>query len=297
MAKPKRIIIIGATALCLAVLGMENCRSREQKETKAGESAKTGLQAEKPRAALDLGLAISHGGSGETSLIVLSLFSRNLRQAELDNVVKKEGEKLKVEPLRVSIPKKSWENVDFRILGEDESVPKESQKKLKDVALVQAPESEDVSLGPRDTLTAVYRIPSTALPLPGILVQAEMKAGKDTIQSGPIPIPDPPDSDKGILLRKAEIQLKLKSYAEAKLAAEGLIGRFPDEPAGYWIKGQALEAEGLDAEALNMYNTALEKFLAKKDDRHYEPPLPILIKIRELEEKASRSLKIRSDHG
>ena len=178
--------------------------------------------------------------------------------------MKKEGEKIKIEPLRVSIPKKSWENVDFRILGEDESVPKESQKKLKDVALVQAPESEDVSLGPRDTLTAVYRIPSTALPLPGILVQAEMKAGKDTIQSDPYPSRTPPDWDKGILLRKAEIQLKLKSYAEAKLEAEGLIGRFPDEPAGYWIKGQGLQAEGLDAEALNMYNTALEKSLGEK---------------------------------
>jgi len=80
---------------------------------------------------------------------------------------------------------------------------------------------------------------------------------------------------------------KGNSYHLSEKVKAGLIR----EPEGYWIKGQALEADGLGAEALKMYNTALEKARAKKDPQHYELPLPIIIKIRELEEKLSSPMK------
>jgi hypothetical protein len=86
-------------------------------------------------------------------------------------------------------------------------------------------------------------------------------------------------------LRKAEILLKLGSHAEAGAVADELVARYPGEPAGYWIKGQAREAAGAPDEALRLYRTALEKALAHKDAAAHEPPMPIIQKIRLLEER------------
>ncbi len=291
MSLPKYIRVLRALALCLAVLVLGNCGSREKKEDQAPAPSPTAPDIKTPKPGLDLGLSVSPGGSGEISLITLRLFSGSLRQLELDKAAKKEGQRTVVEPLRVSIPRESWANVDFWILDRESSFPKDVRKKLAGVVLVDAPGSDPVSLGSKDTLTAVYQVPSANLPPPDTLVQAEMKAATEIIRSGAIPVPRPPDSEKGLLLRKAEIQLKLKSWREAKVTAEAIINRYPGEPAGYWLKGQALEGEGLDAEALKTYNEALEKALAKEDAREHEPPLPIIIKIRELEEKIAAPVK------
>jgi len=287
MSLPKSIRVLGALALCLAVLVLGSCGSREKKGDQAPTPSPTAPDIKTPKPGLDLGLSVSPGGSGDASLITLRLFSGSLRQLELDNAAKKEGPRTVVEPLRVSIPRESWANVDFWILDQESSFPKDARKKLAGVVLVDAPGSDPVSLGPKVALTAVYQVPSANLPPPDTLIQAEMKAAMEIIRSGAVPVPRPPDSEKGLLLRKAEIQLKLKSWREAEATAEGIIGRFPGEPSGYWLKGLALEGEGLDTEALKMVNTALEKAVAKEDAREHEPPLPIIIKIRELEEKIS----------
>jgi len=287
MRSPK--CIYWAAAVCLTVLVSTSCGTGEEKGDKKEAAPPAGQAGQKTKPGLDLGLTISPGAPGEASLIAIRLFSGSLRQSELDNAARKEGQRSAIEPLRLTIPRESWAGVEFRILGR-EAAPEAKEAPLGAV-LVEAPKSESVSLGPKDALTAVYRIPSANLPLPGTLVRAEMKAAGDVILSEAIPVPNPPDSEKGLLLRKAEIRLKLKSWAEAKAAAEEIIERFPGEAAGYWLKAQTLEGEGLDAEALKMYNTALEKALAQKDADQVEPPLPIIIKIRDLEEKISASTK------
>jgi len=279
----------GVAAVCLTVLVSTSCGTGEEKGDKKEAAPPAGQAGQTTKPGLDLGLTISPGAPGEASLIVLRLFSGSLRQAELDNAAKKEEQRSAIEPIRLSIPPESWATVEFRILGR-EAAP-EGKDKLAGVVLVDAPKSESVSLGPKDALTGVYRIPSANLLMPGTLVRAEMKAAGEVILSEAIPVPNPPDSEKGLLLRKAEIRLKLKSWAEAKAAAQEIIERFPGEAAGYWLKAQTLEGEGHDAEALRMYNTALEKALAQKEADQHEPPLPIIIKIRDLEEKISSSAK------
>jgi len=279
--------VAGAAALCLAVLVAGSCGSREQEERgiRTPEPAASDAEAMKP--GLDLGLSFSSGGAGEPSLIFLRLFSGSLRQMGLDNAAKQEGRKADIEPLRLSIPRESWAGVVFRTADRQGSSPKETMNQLAGIELVDAPATETVSIGPGDTLTAVFRISPANLPAPDTLVRAEMKIASDVIRSEAIPFPKPPDSEKGLLLRKAEIRLKLKSWREAGIPADEIIGRYPEEAAGFWLKCQALEGQGFEAEALKLYNAALEKALAHKDAGQHEPPIPIIVKIRDLEEKLS----------
>jgi len=283
MSAAKRIRIAGLAVLCLAVLASAGCRAKEKKDVRAGEPAPAAQAEAAAKAGLDLGLSISPGSPAEESLFVLRLFSASLRQEELDNAAKKEGQKTRIDPVRISIPRPAWESVVFRIVGESDSAG--PQAALSGAVLVDVPASEGVAIGPKDTLTAVYRIPTANLPPPGTLVRAEMKTGAVKIRSEAVPIPKPPDTKLGLLLRKAEIGIKMKSWPEAQSAAEDIIKNHPGEAAGYWLKAQALEGQGALTEALKLYAAALEKALAQKSADHYEPPLPILIKIRDLEEK------------
>jgi len=281
MSALNRIRVYWAVPLCAAVLVSACCRSREESAERTQAPAVQEARAAKPGA--DLGLSFSRGGPTDASLIVLRLFSGDLRQMELDKASKKGGQTTPVEPIRLSVPREAWAKVEFRAL--DRAGSPAAPRALAGAVLVEAPETESVSLGPRDTLTALYRIPTANLPPPGTLVLAEMKSPGEVILSEAIPVPAPPETDMGLQLRQAEIQLKLKSWSEAGRSADLIVARYPDEPAGYWIKGQALEGEGRDTDALKTYHAALEKFLAKKDAGRHEPPLPILIKIRDLEEK------------
>jgi len=259
-------------------------RSEEAKATASSEEVKTKVE-------LDLGLVIWSGGQGETSLLVLRLWSGVLRQESLDNAAKKEGEKLAIKPLSVSFPKEYWEKAEFWTISGETAGPEGASKKLGGVVLVSSPESESAALGPRDTLTAMYRLPTAELPPPETLVRAEIKTEAGIVVSDPVPVPRAPESEKGRLLRKAEILLKLGSHSEAGLAAEEIMRRYPEEPAGYWIKAQVLEEEGLPEEALRLYRTALEKALALKEAESHEPPMPIILKIRMLEERLAGDKK------
>jgi len=280
---------VGLTVLCLAVLASPGCRAKEKKDVRADEPAPAAQAETAAKPGLDLGLSISPGKPGEASLIVLRLFSASLRQAELDNAAKKEGQKARVEPIHISIPRPVWESVEFRILGGEGSA--ETKAALSGAVLVDVPASEGVAIGPKDTLAAVFRIPTANLPPPGTLVRAEMKTATDVVRSEAVPVPKPPDSEMGLLLRQGEIGLKLRSWAEAKAAAERIVGGYPGEAAGYWLKARALEGEGSLAEALKWCRVALEKATDQTSADHYEPPLPVIIKIRDLEEMIAAASK------
>lgn len=285
MTRPRlmRTLVVTALVIIVAVLAFRQVfrpRSEEAPPEKAAAATK-----EKEKPGLDLGLVIWPGGQSDTSLLVLRLWSGALRQDALDNAARKEGEKRTIEPLVLSIPKESWTQAQFWTGSGDGAGLEGAWEKLSGAVLVSSPEPESVSLGPLDTLTSLFRIPSTDLPPPETLIRAEIKTEGGIIVSDPIPVPRAPESEKDLLLRKAEIKLKLGSYSEAGLVAEEIIGRYPEEPAGYWIKGQAREDEGAPDEALLLYQKALEKALAHKDAASHEPPLPIILKIRLLEER------------
>jgi tetratricopeptide (TPR) repeat protein len=282
-----RTLVVAALVVIIAVVAFRRVFRPRNEAAKPAVDAPT----EKAKLGLDLGLVIWPGGQGDTSLLVLRLWSGALRQDALDNAARKEGEKRTIEPLVLSIPKESWTQAQFWAVSGDAAGPEGAGKKLGSAVLVSSPGSESVSLGPRDTLTAMYRIASADLPPPETLIRAELKTEHGVIVSDPVPVPHAPESEKGILLRKAEIRLKLGSHSEAGLVADEIIGRYPEEPAGYWIKGQAREDEGAPDEALLLYQKALEKALAHKDAASHEPPLPIILKIRMLEERLAGDKK------
>ena len=286
MTRPRliRTLVVTVFIILIAVVTFRRVfRSRSEAAPPVKAAAETA--AEKAKPALDLGLVIWPGGQGDTSLLVLRLWSGALRQDALDNAARKEGEKRAIQPIVLSIPKESWTQAQFRVVSGDVAGPEGAQRSLAGAVLVSSPGAESASLGPRDTLTAMYQIPSADLPPPETLVRAELKTEHGVIVSDPVPVPRAPESGKGILLRKAEIRLKLGSYSEAGLIADEIIGRYPEEPAGYWIKGQACEAEGVPDEALLLYQTALKKALAHKEAASHEPPIPIILKMRMLEER------------
>jgi tetratricopeptide (TPR) repeat protein len=284
-----RTLVAAALVIVVAVVAFRRVfRSRNEAVPPAKKAAAATTEKAKP--GLDLGLVIWPGGQGDTSLLVLRLWSGALRQDALDNAARAEGEKRAIVPLVLSIPRESWAQAQFWTVSGDVSGPEGAEKKLGSAVFVSSPGPESVSLGPRDTLTAVYRIPSSDLPPPETPVRAELKTEYGVIVSDPIPVPRAPESEKGILLRKAEIRLKLGSHSEAALVAEEIIDRYPEEPAGYWIKGQAREDEGVLDEALSLYHKALEKALAHKDAASHEPPLPIILKIRLLEERREEDI-------
>ena len=292
MTRPRliRALVVTALVIIVAVVAFRRVfhpRPEAAPPAKAAADATT----EKAEPGLDLGLVIWPGSQGDTSLLVLRLWSGALRQDALDNAARKEGEKRAIEPLVLSIPKESWTQAQFRAVSGDVTGPEGAQRSLAGAVLFSSPEAENVSLGPRDTLTAMYRIPSADLPPPETLVRAELKTEYGVIVSVPVPVPPAPESEKGILLRKAEIRLKLGSYSEAGLVADEIIDRYPEEPAGYWIKGQAREDEGAPDEALLLYQRALEKALAHKDAASHEPPMPIILKIRLLEERRAGGIQ------
>lgn len=292
MTRPRliRTLVITALVIIVAVVAFRRV-FRPRPEAAPPAKAAADAPAEKAKPGLDLGLVIWPGGQGDTSLLVLRLWSGALRQDALDAAARKEGEKRTIEPLVLSIPKESWTQALFLAVSGDAPGPEGPGKKLGSAVLVSSPGPESVSLGPRDTLTAMYRIPSADLPPPETLVRAELKTEYGVIVSDPVPVPRAPESEKGILLRKAEIMLKLGSHAEAGLVAEEIIGRYPEEPVGYWIKGQAREDDGVLDEALSLYHRALEKALAHEDAASHEPPLPIILKIRLLEERRAGGIQ------
>jgi len=292
MTRPRlvRTLLVAALVVIIAVVAFRRV-FRPRNEAAPPAKAAAEPAAEKAKPGLDLGLVIWPGGRGDTSLLVLRLWSGALRQDALANAARKEGEKRAIEPLVLSIPKESWTQAQFRAVSGDVTGPEGARRSLAGAVLVSSSEAESVSLGPRDTLTAMYRIPSADLPPPETLVRAELKTEYGVIVSVPVPVPPAPKSEKGILLRKAEIRLKLGSYSEAGLVADEIIGRYPEEAAGYWIKGQAREDEGAADEALLLYQKALEKALAQKDAASHEPPLPIILKIRLLEERLAGDKK------
>jgi len=292
MTRPRliRTLVVAALVILVAAVAFRRV-FRSRSEAAPPVKAAAEAAAEKAKPGLDLGLVIWPGGQDDTSLLVLRLWSGALRQDALDNAARKEGEKRAIEPLVLSIPKESWTQAQFWTVSGDTAGPEGAGKKLAGAVLVNSPEAQSGSLGPRDTLTAMYRIPSADLPPPETLVRADLKTEYGVIVSDPVPVPPAPESEKAILLRKAEIKLKLGSYSEAGLVADEIIGRYPEEPAGYWIKGQAREDEGAPDEALILYQKALEKALAHKDAASHEPPLPIILKIRMLEERLGRGIQ------
>jgi len=292
MSRPRLIRVLVVSGLLFVAAGVALYRASSSRDvagptakegagagggTGGGVGAGLGSAAANAAPGLDLGLVIWPGSGDEASVLVLRLWSGDLRQNELDNVALTAGVRRPVEPLVVSIPKESWAQAQFKSgAGAGEA--------LAGAVLVTAPAADKRSIGPRDTLTAQYRIPSASLPAPGTLVRAEVKTARGVLVSEPVPVPPAPETEKGRLLRKAENLLKLGSHTEAVAAADQIIGRYAAEPGGYWIEGQVREAEGKLDEALRLYRTALEKASARAD-ASAEPPTPIILKIRMLEER------------
>jgi hypothetical protein len=286
MTRPRVVRILVVTALVLVAGGMAfrwvtSSRIGDTPRAKAGPGAKS--EREQPR--VDLGLVIWVAGPDDTSLLVVRLWSGTLRQQALDNAARTDGARRPIEPLVLSLPRASWAQARFTVVPAGTGPNDSPGRALNGAALVSAPETDRMSLGPGDTLTAQYRIPTSELPPPDSFVRVELRTERGVFWSEPIPVPRAPESERGLLIRRAEILLKLGAFGEASVAADAVIGRHQQEPAGYWIKAQAREAEGATDEALRLYRTALDKAFARPDAAGHEPPVPIIARIRMLEER------------
>ena len=250
-------------ALIMIVGLMESC----------GQRAKDALGV----SPVNISLELIPGTEKKDTLVILRLFSRRLQQQRLNGNT--------ISPIELETAEGTWQNnITFTGTNEKGS-PIEIDK--KEVSLIRARKDKKMSFYPQTVIQIFYGIKPTARLIPGKELSATLHLDQYTLTSNKVVIPPLPRNKHDMALRCARIN-SLTNPGELLTTAESLIQETPESYLGYWYQGLALEHKKDYQGALNSYRTALQYYPQSTNKRHYEPPLYIALKIRQLRQFLSQ---------
>ena len=261
--------------ICLLVLSSTECKQEQSLQDPVEPAA--AVETVENKVPLDLSLRLIPGVDDFGSLAVVRLFSRQVLQSEIDRSIL--GKSEAVEDLVLTIPRSVWEGASFSVTeGNGKSL-----QPVKDVDIIDLPESERVTISPANIVEAVYQFKNAELS-PGRRLTVEIKLQNVTYQSNAVVIGLPPGDEGEKTLQLLELLMVSGKNGELSSASERMIKEYPDNPGGYWYRAIAFENSGDKEQALRTYLKTLEVFKNKKATagRFSEPPMLLIEKIREL---------------
>ena len=231
---------------------------------------------------LDISVRFIQGVDGQSSLLKIRLFSRNLLQQDIDNKVLHKGKKEEIEPLVVSCPENFWNKGVTVMLSEKENGEAEHRRLETEVKLIRAPGEKKLTFSPGKIYEVLYEIPPSVILSPGTRLWIEATFGNKSLRSNDVIVPAPSTDEKERLIQAARVFINLGNAEELLRVAEELISSFPDDSSGYWFKGMVLESTGDEESALAAYEQALKNIPSPGQEGNVEPPLRLVEKIRKL---------------
>jgi hypothetical protein len=128
-------------------------------------------------------------------------------------------------------------------------------------------------------------VEAASAPPPGEIVTATVKLGDVSVTSAPLTVPPPPADEREAKLNGIAATLAVGDAASALAVADRWIAAEPNRHEGYWCRGQALEAQGKNTDALAAYRAALERYPKPADlGSGWEPPDRLWRKVAALEQ-------------
>lgn len=237
---------------------------------------------------LDLALFISPGAVPGEAVAVVRLYSHSARQKALNNRMRPEGQKEKVDPLSVKGGKDLWtRKLIFEVQPPGGGQGFQLSPAGGDACKVMGyPRAETLSLGHDRSYSAVYRLEAPDRIVPGCMIKAVLHvSGRKIVSDGRV-VPPPAAGTEQAALRRAR-NARWLGDADAMLSAgRQLAEETPDSMTGYWYQGLAWEKMGRDQQALASYLMAWNMWRnAVRDPKTAEPPMRLARRIVRLQNR------------
>lgn len=269
----KKIILI----ILISFITLQNCTCEKKPPTIQEAQRKT--------PPVNFSLIYVPGATGDRAALILKILNKTAmdaaRKQEDLKIQSSLSHKERLQPFRFTMNQNQWlTKLSFYTQNQ-----KAKAHKINDsLTLIEAPQPEEMELGPHDVYQATFALNPSAIPPAGAKLYVVWQQDDKKVTSNKAVIPTAATTDYGNKIRQANVANVLKDVPILQKTSSELIQMNPEKPEGYWFQGLAYELKKDYKKALESIQTARRK-IKYTPGPNAEPPVVLMQKVRQLKEK------------